>query len=352
MPFKTNAELPNWIKKAFSEKVQDVYRNAFNSTYEKTKDDGRASAAAISAVKKMGYVKKGDNWVKAEAGYVKDLGLKPGEYIHPNDPDKKLTITVDGLNDVIANTQKFLNAGGKVPLTVSHPNTEGEKIDATLGQMVDIWFDPMTQMPYGHFDFLPESEVNNWVKEGKLTEVSPGIYHDVITSAGKFASLIDHVAATSSPFNLGQSGFMPINAFKRYNSAYLFFENKYVSEEKGVVEKIAAFINDKFIEYWGQREHNTSQEGGDEMELKEALEKITELESDVKVLKGENETLKGENEAYKKKETERVETEKTVRKDTFSKKVDELIKLERVKPANRDGLIANFEFQSTPLREG
>jgi len=235
MPYKSVNDLPDAVKK-LPQKARDAWMKAFNAAYEQYNDDGKAAAVAWSTVQKMGYVKKGDKWVKAE--YVKDLGLKPGTYLHPNIEGEKLTITDKDIKKFVENTTKFIEAGGVIPITVSHPKNEREKIENNEGEVLAVWYDEDENTPYMAFNV--SDLVKGWIEEGKLKAVSPGIYHDVITSVGKFPSLIDHIALTNSPFNIKQNGFMPVNA-ERFTSATLFFENnQYVSKTNsgGIMEEL------------------------------------------------------------------------------------------------------------------
>ncbi len=68
MPYEINEKLPNSIKDSLPSKAQDIWRNAFNSAYEKYKDDEeKCNQIAWGAVKNAGYEKddKG-NWIKKE----------------------------------------------------------------------------------------------------------------------------------------------------------------------------------------------------------------------------------------------------------------------------------------------
>lgn len=346
MPYKTNAELPDWVKSAFPADIQEAYRKSYNAalvTYKN--DEGKAAAVAISTVQKMGYVKKGDKWIKAE--YVKDLGLKAGEYLHPNEPDKKLTITGQDLVDYVNNTQKVLDSGGAIPVTISHPKTERDKIQLKEGDIMGVWIDPVEQVPYMAFN--PSQLVKGWIKEGKLKAVSPGIYHDVVTSIGKLPSLIDHVALTNSPFNIQQSGFIPVTA-EKFGKAVLFFENQYISHEQGgdvhqLLTSIREFLSDRF----GFGKSQTSEGGSDMTELEQVKSRVVELEAQGKKDKTEIDArdktiadLQGKTEKYEAAEKERIATERKAAVEDFTAKVDGLIKAEKVEPKCKGELLKNF----------
>ena len=347
MPYPKISDLPDWVKKAFPENVQEVYRKAFNAALAKHKDEGKAAQIAISAVQKMGYAKKGDKWIKAE--YVKDLGLKPGEYLHPNEDGKKLNITEQDLMNYVTNTQKVLDNGGAIPVTISHPDSERDKIELKEGDIVGVWYDIEEQVPYMAFN--PSALVKGWIDEGKLKAVSPGIYHDVVTSIGKLPSLIDHVALTNSPFNIQQSGFLPVTA-EKFGKAVLFFENRYISKEQGgdvpdILKPVLEGINTLTALFTGK---SKTRQGGDKMELEQAKTRIAELEaSEIKLKKdiGDRDKtildLTTKNEKYEQDEKERIEKEQTQATTEFEAKVNKLIEKTKIKPENKKGLMNYFK---------
>ena len=341
MPYPENSKLPDWVKKAFPEEIQTAYRKAFNAALDKYNDEGKAAAVAISTIQKMGYVKKGDAWIKAE--YVKDLGLKPGKFPHPNEDGKELILTEQDLIGYVSNTQKVLDAGGSIPITISHPKNEREKIECNEGDIVGVFLDPEDYRPYMAFN--PSGLVKGWIEEGKLKAVSPGIYHDVVTSIGKLPSLIDHVAVTNSPFNVQQSGFMPITA-EKFGTAVLFFENKYISYEDKQGGGMLDGVKSLFELYFGK---STTRQGGRKMELEQAKQKIIELEAqgkkDREEVKSRDDTIleiQKKNDEYEVEKKTRIETERKAAFATFEAKVDKLIADKKVEPKNRDKLVKDY----------
>lgn len=347
MPYKNKQELPDAVK-ALPSAAQDGWMKAYNAAHQQYNgDESKANATAWSAVAKMGYVKKGDTWIKAE--YVKDTGLRPGTFDHPNNPGQKLTVTDVDLVDYVSNTQKFLDAGGSIPLTVSHPKSERDKIEQCEGDVLGVFIDQGSL----HIACNPSEKAQGWIKEDKLKAVSPGIYHDVVTSIGKLSSLIDHVALTNSPFNVQQNGFMPVNA-SRYGQALHFFENSYISDDKGgdmraflrpVAEKLG--LTALYNRIFGS--NDTTPEGGDVMELEQAKQKIAELEAaksqqdaDLEKLRKSNEELTGKVTEFEKADQERTEQAKKSAMETFEARLNKLIEDKKVEPKNRDQLIENF----------
>jgi len=67
MPYSRNADLPEAVRNALPADAQAIWRNAFNSVEERTKDEGRAAAGAWAAVKRAGWEKNEEGeWVKKE----------------------------------------------------------------------------------------------------------------------------------------------------------------------------------------------------------------------------------------------------------------------------------------------
>lgn len=62
MPYSANSELPNSVRSNLPEHGQTIYREAWNSGYEQTHSEVRASKIAWSAVGKS-YDKKHGRWV-------------------------------------------------------------------------------------------------------------------------------------------------------------------------------------------------------------------------------------------------------------------------------------------------
>ena len=65
MPYPTLDSLPDWVKE-MPKHAQEIYQAAWNSAFEQYKDEGKAAATAITAVKAK-YKKKDDKWVAKEA---------------------------------------------------------------------------------------------------------------------------------------------------------------------------------------------------------------------------------------------------------------------------------------------
>lgn len=78
MPYKTNADLPETVRGALPEAAQSIYREVFNSAYDKKADEESAASQAWGAVKNAGYSKANSGkWVKKSSDTVKRLLESP-----------------------------------------------------------------------------------------------------------------------------------------------------------------------------------------------------------------------------------------------------------------------------------
>ncbi len=71
MPYDSNADLPPSVGNHLPEHAQDIYREAFNHAFATHAGDPRQEEAAHRiawAAVKRSYVKRGGEWVRAQAG--------------------------------------------------------------------------------------------------------------------------------------------------------------------------------------------------------------------------------------------------------------------------------------------
>jgi cation transport regulator len=70
MPYTTNAALPDSVRRVLPKHAQDIYRAAFNNSFETYAHSARreeiAHRVAWAAVKKA-YVKRGASWIERHA---------------------------------------------------------------------------------------------------------------------------------------------------------------------------------------------------------------------------------------------------------------------------------------------
>lgn len=66
MPYRTNADLPDQVRRHLPEHAQDIYREAFNHAFADHGGDPRQEEAAHRiawAAVKRSYVKEGGRWI-------------------------------------------------------------------------------------------------------------------------------------------------------------------------------------------------------------------------------------------------------------------------------------------------
>ena len=93
MTYASNNDLPDAVKNSLPASAQDIFRNAFNSSFGKDNDEEKANKVAWGAVKNAGYAKNDQgNWIKASSE-LKDIevfsaGIHEGEKFTESDLDQ------------------------------------------------------------------------------------------------------------------------------------------------------------------------------------------------------------------------------------------------------------------------
>jgi cation transport regulator len=65
MPYSTNEDLPDAVRRHLPPHAQDIYREAFNNAWrEYWEDEGRAHRVAVAAVKKHYRKDQSGRWVR------------------------------------------------------------------------------------------------------------------------------------------------------------------------------------------------------------------------------------------------------------------------------------------------
>lgn len=128
MPY-SKANMPNSIKELPS-KAQDIFISAFNSAFEKSKDEEKSTVTAWAAVKKMFKKDNDGNWIKACENYNYLIALsdnnndnklvevmRTGEWKHP--VYGELKITDETLENIIYNFNDKVR-GTDIPIDLEH----------------------------------------------------------------------------------------------------------------------------------------------------------------------------------------------------------------------------------------
>lgn len=71
MPYARNADLPAGVRNALPAAAQTTFRTILNAALEQYEDDeGKAFATAWAGLRRAGWTKEGDEWVKAEKSWA------------------------------------------------------------------------------------------------------------------------------------------------------------------------------------------------------------------------------------------------------------------------------------------
>jgi cation transport regulator len=184
MPYATNQDLPDSIKNSLPDSAQSIYRNAFNSAYEKEPSDEKASKIGWGAVKNAGWEKtSGGNWMKNNSE-LKDVevfstGLHKGE-----------KWTEDDLDNMVANYHA-LKDQIKPVLKMAH-NNEMHKKD---GKPAMGWMSELKRVGnklVAAFSDVPEL-VRNAINKKLYKRVSSEIYRGLNIGGKKYKRVLSGV---------------------------------------------------------------------------------------------------------------------------------------------------------------
>ena len=173
MPYPSNEDLPDGVKNALPSAAQSIWRNAFNSAFEKNKDEEGANKQAWGAVKNAGWKKQGDKWVKFEeetfefGAEIFSVGKWNGDKYSENDLDDIVT-HFNALKDSVKPPIKLGHTwkqGQPALGWVKDLKRNGNKLIATLAQVPKIVYDA--------------------IKAGRYKRVSSEIYWNFKDKTGK-----------------------------------------------------------------------------------------------------------------------------------------------------------------------
>lgn len=352
MPYKTLDDLPDAVKALPDKEAREAWMQTYNAAHKQYNgDEAKANATAWAQVKKMGYEKRGERWVKAES-FRKDL-LAPGVSPHPNKPEEKFVVDDQLIRDILQNTRDFMRVGGKIPVTVSHPHDQREKISAVCGWVKDIGVNDIDTILFADFD--ANEEAAEWIRAKKVQSVSPGIVYDAVTSHGKFPVLLDHVALTNSPHFLGQGDFIPVTA-DRFSEGFLFFEGGIVGHANGIDEGresaqgrepaqggIMDEIKKMLAELPGQIKLLFESATGKNKKEEDDMNDVDGLKAKLAAAEKERDEITADRDKLK-TQLEGVEAERKKKARTdFEARVDAGIKATKILPTEKDGLLVQFE---------
>ena len=316
MPYATNEALPPAVKDNLPTSAQNVWRNAFNSAFEKNKDDGQASQIAWGALKNAGWEKDDSgNWKKMNAE-LKDIEIfSVGTW-------KDETFTEEDLDEIVKNFYE-LKDRIKPPLKLAHKNN----MHTQDGQPALGWTTELKRI--GKKLVASFSDVPNIVKEAltkKLYKrVSSEIYPNLSIGGKKYKRALAGVGLLGADIPevkdlqdieilFADSGLIKKYESDVINGVITFNEDNDMSDElKKQYDERIKLIEEKF--------------DGFKADL---TKKFTE---EIDVVKKENETLKAEL-------AQRNKNQKVTEFKMFCEKA---VADGKMMPAARDILIADIE---------
>jgi cation transport regulator len=273
MPYASNQNLPDTVKRNLPEGAQSIYRNAFNSAFEKNNDDEKSAQIAWGAVKNAGWEKndKGE-WIKMNTE-LKDVeifstGTWAGETFNEADLDELVT-NFHKLKDKI-----------KPPLKIAHKNAMHKQDgQPALGWATEI--KRVGQKLLATFTDVPEM-IRTALEKRLYKRVSSEIYNNLSLGGEKYKRALAGVGLLGAD----------IPEVKNLRDIEIFFT------DQGEIKRYDLDVENGVINYT---------EGKNEMDeklMKNYEERIKLLEEENNRIKTEKKT---ENETEIKKYTDEIE---------------------------------------------
>ena len=309
-----NEDLPDAIKNSLPAAAQDIYRNAFNSAFDKNKDDARASQIAWGAVKNAGWEKDSKNvWHKKHAELIDVEIFSTG--IHNGD-----SYTEKDLDDIAKNFYE-LKDEIKPPMKLGH---KGDiKSD---GQPAMGWAQSLKRIGeklYATFSDVPPL-VAEAIKKKLYKRVSSEIYWNYPKGEKNYNRVLRGVALLGSD----------IPVVKNLQDVELLFSDDGNNNDIHIVE---------------YQENNEENIMDNEKILKEYQEKIDKLTNEIHTQAQESKEYKEKFEkislllAEKNKAQKKAEFDSQIK--LFNEKVEEYVKNGMVTPASRDIIKNHMEVK-------
>lgn len=329
MPY-TAETLPDFVKKMPAE-LKDAWMKAFNAAYAEYKDDGKAAATANSMISKMGYHKnKSGEYIKATREislitspimfsipegkkFIKEV-VYEGEFVHPENKNKKLNMTVERFKEWVDNFKKRLIDIVYVPL--GHSDNPADN----TGFVDDLFIGNSESMPgrkalFAKFNIVLDDIAS---KIGKtILGNSIGIERFFSPETGEdMGEVLGHIGLTNEPYIpfLGEYR----EAFSKdanINITNYVFERQATDksrEDKTMDEKEALELKTKILEL--------------ERKAKEAEDKVKEANEKVEMARKEKEFS----------DKKIADMEKTTFEREVASEIDKLVLSKKVLPADKE----------------
>lgn len=344
MPYPTLESLPDGVKNVLPASAQEIWRKAFNSTLESTKDEDKARQAGWGAVKNAGWKKEGDKWVKSNVQNIQTHSF-PAEIFSVGTWNGD-EYSLKNLKDMVSNFNA-LKETIKPPVKLGH-NNKGINKKISDGQPSLGWVDSLKLVGsklIANLTNVPDI-VYKAIKSGRYKRVSSEIYFNFKTKAGDIYSHVLKGVALLGADIPAVENLADLEAYLTQTPSY-----------EGSFDKAVTYTFDVDVE--GQILSEGGHKNMDEVkELTEQLgqkDKIISTKDDqiaeaTKTLAEKEEAFKKHAEELKsyKEKVEAMEKKETDEKKTGHKKdiidfCEEQVKVFKMTPAARDTIVKGLE---------
>lgn len=337
MPYNSNSDLPDSVKKNLPDKAQSIFRNTFNSVMKGGGDEESANKQAWGAVKKAGWMKDKDgNWKK---NTQLDLFAKTFEFdaeIFSTGKWNGDKYSEQDLDDLIENFNALADSV-KPPVKLGHAWKEGQpalgwvkslkkvgnKLVATLTEVPEIVYEAITA--------------------GRYKRVSSEIYWNFKSAAGKTFNYVLKAVAL-----LGAD--IPAVDNLKDLAAYL---TRQLPEGAGFERELAYEFETEC--HAGDTKFYMKQkkgEGDTKMSDKEIKEYQDKVDAAEKAARAETEKREKAEADLKKFKADQAKAEQDRQKKEFTDECEALVKDGKMTPAERDNLVKEVQFTETGVSLG
>lgn len=321
MPYSSNKDLPENIQNTLPGDAQSIYRNAFNTNHDKTKDDGKAAAAGWQAVKDAGFKKQDDgNWKKFAKLYewaceIFSVGKWNGD-----------EYTKEDLQSLVANFNKLADKV-KPPLKFGHRTGPGQP---ALGWVKSL--ELLGNKVVAKIAEVPEV-VYNAITEGRYKRVSSEIYWNFQHSDGKVYDRVLKAVALLGADIPAVDDLADLTA--------------YLDADDGSFDKLAQCDFEHGSEFKIKNAVKSKEVSKvSDQDAKKYQDKIDALEEEKKKLKKERDSA---NESLKSFQAKRVEKAREAGFEAIKEFCEDRVKKGKMPPAVRDKIVKaekEFHFDS------
>jgi cation transport regulator len=314
MPYEKNEDLPQPIKDALPADAQSIFRNAFNSALEKTKDEEGAAKQAWGAVTNAGF-KKGEDgkWKKFEIetfefdAEIFSVGVWNNDKYSERD-----------LDDIVAHFSE-LRDSIKPPIKLGHTWKQGQP---ALGWVKDV--KRVGKKLIATLSDVPKL-VYDSIKAGRYKRVSSEIYWNFKSKAGKTYNYVLKAVAL-----LGAD--IPAVDNLKDLEAYLLIQNV----DTDTFERIASYDFEGITDEAGNIIFNHRRKQRKEFTEMDEKEYQAKLASEEAARKKAEDDAKQAAAKLKKFQQEQADELKKTRKTEVKEFCDKQVNDKKMLPAERD----------------